>query len=161
MRQPDRARVLVSAGGQTVAAVGQILYEHNGVINQSDCMLQLTMEDGSTILLSGGGDGASLRVDDKPWIDPFAGPLSEENHEFVRTSGKWTFFDVSAHEGMATLVGARLHAARPIRDETGNIRGVQLHVGTEYLNYIVECDEGFLIWGQGRDALHQLGVIVA
>lgn len=160
MWQPDQARVLESAKGQTVAAVGQILYAHNGVVNYSDCMLQLTMEDSSIVLLSGGSDGASLRVNDKLWIDPFSEPLSKENQAFVCTSGKWTFFDMSAQEGMAALVGARLHAARPIRDETSTIRGVQLHVGTERLNYVVEGDEGFLIWGQGRDELGPLGFFI-
>jgi len=35
-----------------------------------------------------------------------------------------------------------------------------LHVGTERLNYVVECDEGFLIWGQGRDELGPLGFFI-
>lgn len=155
--QQDQSRVLELVIGHTVARVGQILYEYNGVTNHSDCMLQLTMENGATILLSGGSDGASLRVSDEPWIDYFAEPLSEENREFVRTSGKWTCFDVSGQEHMAKLVGATLHAARPICDGANNIRGVQLEVDTIYLNYVVEGDEGFLIWGQGREEVDNLG----
>src|SRR2546421_13110591 len=117
--EPDQLRALNSARGRIVARAGKVLYEHSGRVDHSDCMLQLTMENGATILLSSGSDGESLGMSDTPWVDPFAEPLSNENREFVHISGKWTFFDESTQEDMAKLVGATLHAARPIRDKTG------------------------------------------
>ncbi len=159
---PSQLAVLEAVVGQTVAAIGLIQYVYQDVVDDSDCFLQLTMKTGSVVLLSTGQGGELVRVDDKPWEDPFAEPLDDVNREYVRTSGKWPFFDVSTRDDMAPLIGEALHEIRPIVavDRPDRLRGVQLHSGATFLNYFIEWDEAYLTWGQGHNKLREFGFVV-
>jgi hypothetical protein len=56
--------------------------------NPADGAVEIVFADGGVLFCDTGPDGDSLRLEDFAWTDPFAGPLSPENEEFVRTSGK-------------------------------------------------------------------------
>lgn len=66
------------------------------------------------MLLGNAADGETLRVQMEAWEDPFAGPLSDENRDFVEKSGKWTAFDVSAEGVFAMFIGDVLDTVEPV-----------------------------------------------
>jgi len=69
----------------------------------------------------------------------------------VRTSGKLTLFDVSEQEPLKDLIGKVMHAAIPVRDEHGVLRGAHLIINNHTLTFIIEWDDGWLL-EEGRVA---------
>src|SRR6266545_507381 len=80
--------------------------------------VELTFSSGATLYGESGPDGDSLRVKDTPWVDPFAGPLSPENEEYVRTSGKWVRHDVSGEPPFDDLIGRKVFDVAPMAGST-------------------------------------------
>lgn len=101
----DPLDILVRLTGHRVVAIEQAFYVVADVVDPSDCLLQMRLDDDLTVHLWVGEDGASVRVVAAPWEDPFRELLSAENRTFVQESGKWTLFDTSATPEMAPVVG--------------------------------------------------------
>jgi hypothetical protein len=144
--------------GKRVSYVRQIFYTHGHDIDRSDCQLELSMDDSSVLRLSGGTDGQSVVVSFTPWKDVFQEPLSEENREYVERHGKWSIFDTSNEERNREIVHSTITDFCDIVDEHDQRRGVRIHIGHEYLSYIVDSDEGFVSWGEEPRELGQLGL---
>lgn len=97
--------------------------------------------DGAIVMrLESSSDGASLRLRVGEWVDPFAEPISDENRAFVRSSGKWTAYDVSEDRGYREMIG---HSIRVTNLFTMNdlIIGLELTAGGVLLRAEVGADE--------------------
>ncbi len=136
---------LAAMVGATIARIERIHYVYQGETNTDTGDLQLTMHDGRVYWLRGAGNGETLQVRQARWEDPFAPPLSPENAEFVRLSGKHTLFHVSEQERLKPLIGQVIHAALPVRDEHGVLRGAHLLVNGQTLTFVIDCDDGWLL----------------
>jgi hypothetical protein len=104
--EPDLTKYV----GGVVSRVRQLKYEFGGNIDSepNEGTVELIFEDGSLLLCKSRLDGETVVIGDRPWIDPFAPPLSPENEEFVRTCGKLTRYDVSDTAPFADLIGRKL-----------------------------------------------------
>jgi hypothetical protein len=134
---PDLA-VLAEFVGAAIATIERQFYVYGGDINRQKGPVEFTFRNGRTLRLDVGGDGESLKILTRPWIDPFPPPLSAENAEFVASSGKWTRFDVSATQPYVGLIGSPVTEFVPIVASGGNLVGVVVATSTGSVN--VECD---------------------
>jgi hypothetical protein len=135
---------LIEAVGGQIQQVRRIHYVFNGRADTDFGPVELTVGE-RTFLFDSGPDGESLRIDERPWTDPFTEPLSAENREFVDKSGKWKALDVSTLGDWATLIGASLTEIEWITNNTGKTTGVLLR--TEHggaLRLGVMADELFV-----------------
>ena len=97
------------------------------------------------VLIDNDADGESLRVTEAEWLDPFSEPLSVENQDFVKRSGKWSSFDVSTSDQWARLIGDRLSEVEPVANAAGKLTGVILRTDHEcVLRLGVMADELFV-----------------
>ncbi len=71
---------------------------------------------------------------------PVPAALTPENEAFVRTSGKWTAFDVSAVPPYSTLVSGVVAGVQPMT-AAGKIVGVRLVTESATLTVHVDDDE--------------------
>jgi hypothetical protein len=143
----DPVAVLVHLVGQQIVTIEQGFYVFDGVIKQSECLLQVRLDGGFTVHFWRRSDGETVRIVAAPWEDPFAEPLSDENRAFVEQCGKWTLFNTSATPNMAPLVGHTIRSVSLVRDHRGKMRGVQLEISSALLTYLVDGDEGFVVHG--------------
>ena len=77
----------------------------DGNIDSDNVEVELLCDNGFFLRLSVGPDGERVRVYQEPWVDSFKEPLSDENREFIRTHGKWCFFDVSTQFPFVSIIG--------------------------------------------------------
>jgi hypothetical protein len=124
--------------GATSASIARLFYVFDGTAREDRGPVEITFTDGRFVGLDVGGDGESLRLDDKPWDDPFLDPLSAENAEFVARSGKWTRFDLSAVEPYAHLIGSWVTDVVPVVHRIEKLTGVVVVTSGGSLE--VECD---------------------
>ena len=148
--------LLNSLLGQQVVGVERIHYTHHGQVTRDTGPLQVTTSSSDSLLLSGGGDGASLRVERGPWVDPFAGELSPENEEYVERSGNFDIFDAAEDPKYGRLVGGIIGAICPIRDEVGLLRGLEIVVDDHLLHFLVEWDEDFVTVDDGGELVRSM-----
>lgn len=137
---------LGSLVGRRVRRLGRVLYEHRGEIG---CDGPLEIEaDGCVVLLDGAGDGESLRIVGRPWIDPFEEPLSKENQGYLYEHGKWQRVDHSHREGYADFIGQVVEEMRLLENEHGRVAGLRLSAAGRSLWFAVEGDECLVHWAQ-------------
>jgi hypothetical protein len=114
---------LVKFVGETVTRVCRLRYQvGDRVTSRDDGSVELVFASGATLLCESGSDGDSLRVRDTAWVDPFAGPLSPENEEFVRTSGKWVRHDVSDEPPFHEMINQKIFDIAPMTGIRKDIR---------------------------------------
>jgi hypothetical protein len=94
-----------------------------------------------TLLFDGAADGESLRVHDRPWVDPFAEPMSEENRRYVQEHGKWERVDCSAEKPYEDFIGQEITDVIALVNEFGRIAGVRISVRNCSLWFAVDGDE--------------------
>jgi hypothetical protein len=140
MNNEDVGDVLSGLQGNIVKRIRRILYVYEGRVASDEGPLELTFAD-ENVLLRGGPDGERLTVERSPWVDPFREPLSPENAEFVRESGKWTAFDVSRTQPYTKLVDDRITDVIPIRGRKDKITGAVLMFAGHLVSVQVEADE--------------------
>jgi hypothetical protein len=142
---PDDVNVVDMATyvGDTISRVSRIRHQvGDDVVSGSDeGPVEIKFGHGTTLYGESGADGETIRVKDTPWVDPFAGPLSPENEEFVRTSGKWIKQDVSDEQPFAKLIDRRVADIAPIAGITGKQYGLVLNVSGYLLALYVNGDE--------------------
>ncbi|MFD7645711.1 hypothetical protein ACFV4P_34275 [Kitasatospora sp. NPDC059795] len=102
--------------------------------------IEISFAGGFVVQFEPGADGESLRLVRGEWVDPFAGPLSAENEEFVRSCGKRTSFDVSSAPGFNLLIGDIFSSITPIYT-FGKITGVELASARVVVHAEVVADE--------------------
>ena len=101
--------------GRVIQSVRRVWYVGpDGRLTTDEGPVEIGFADGSAVVLGSGGDGQSLQATEGPWADAFAPPLDLENDEFVRTSGKWTAFDVSDVPPYSHLIGAPVREVVPM-----------------------------------------------
>jgi hypothetical protein len=127
--------------GRVVLRVRCVYYEFQGSLDRSRGAFELTLDDGSVVVLDSASDGDSLRFDEGPWIDPFDGPLDEVNADFVAKSGKWTAFDVGDDPRFAALIGEKISDVRTIHDAMDKVIGVVFWVGSHDVRAEVRADD--------------------
>ncbi|MEU7475729.1 hypothetical protein AB0A63_07075 [Lentzea sp. NPDC042327] len=134
--------------GSVIAKVRRVNYVRPGGHREAEeGPIELTLENGAVLLFESGSDGESLRLSTGEWADPFAGPLSPENQDFVARSGKWTAFDVSSEGDYRELVGRRVEDISLVV-ESGKTTGVELSVGSVFVRAVVVADELTVVLGE-------------
>jgi hypothetical protein len=100
--------------------------------------VELRFEDGSFAFLRSAGDGESLEVEARPWVDVF--PVGDpETDAYVATSGKQEADDVTADEPYQSAVGVEVHL-RPLWTST-KLTGVDFVGPSGGFSVRVEFDE--------------------
>jgi hypothetical protein len=134
---------LASYVGDTVSRVSRLRYRVGDqvVSAANEGSVELTFSSGATLFCESGPDGETLRTQDTPWVDPFAGPMSPENEEYVRTSGKWSRYDVSAEQPFADLLGRQVTDIATVTGTSGKRYGLVLNVSGHLLALYVNADE--------------------
>jgi hypothetical protein len=129
--------------GDTVSRVSRLRYQLGDDITSdaNEGAVEIRFGDGTTLYCDAGPDGETIRAQDTPWVDPFAGPLSPANEEYVRTSGKWIKQDVSDEEPFADLISRRVVDMAPITGTTGKQYGLVLNVSGYLLALYANADE--------------------
>lgn len=100
------------------------MYEVGGEVVSEAGPIELTFTDNGLVLLDGGADGESLRIERSQWVDHFSEPLSVENRDYIAKSGKWTSFDVSKRTPYIGLVGERVRAINPVESPDRKVTGL-------------------------------------
>jgi len=145
-RHMDTLQQLRSYVGRRITKIERLGYEFRGSQDIDNGDLQVWF-NGDVLRFGVCSDGESLRVEEQPWKDPFAAPLSEENERYVETHGRSVLVDVSAEPGFDALIGQPLQEVLPLVNEFGKLIGVSLHVGPTVVDVHVEFDDLHLTWG--------------
>jgi len=127
--------------GKRIASIRRLLYVFAGRVESGAGPLEVTFSDGSTVLFNVGPDGESLRIEDGVFLDPFEEPLSPENAEFVRRSGKFTAFDVSAERPYHALIGRAVLDVQPIVGPLNKITGAAINTDAGTIQVTIGADE--------------------
>ncbi|MEO8889792.1 MAG: hypothetical protein ABI301_04940 [Jatrophihabitantaceae bacterium] len=131
--------------GRRVERVGRVYYVHDGQTSIGDGAVEIGFSDGSVRRYEVAGNGEGLRIEDTPWLDPFAEPLDAVNREYVRDVGKWTAFDVSDEEPYSQICGSTVTAVEEITNERGVIIGVLIGTDLGRLAAKVGADELWVV----------------
>src|SRR5882672_6858492 len=115
--------------GETVTRVCRLRYQVGDEISSHDAGdVELTFASGAVLHCESGSDGDTVRTSDTAWVDPFAGRLSAENEEYVRTSGKWVKNDVSDEQPFADLINQKIVDIAPMTGTRGKTYGLPVNV---------------------------------
>jgi hypothetical protein len=117
-------KLMESKRGSRITGVRRVRHVFEGSVDDEHGPLELTFDDLSVLRLDAGADGERLRVDTSEWVDPFLEPLSDENRQFVLTSGKWSAFDASEEMPYAATIGQRIWEVRLVTLTNRKIVGV-------------------------------------
>lgn len=129
------------AVGRTVVGIRRVLFEFNGHLDRDRGPIELSFGGGAVLFMDAASDGESLSLSTEPWADPFAGPLSAENAEFVRRSGKWSAIDVGGEPAIARLLGEQVIHVTPISNVDHRPVGAVLRIGRYDLRVEVVADD--------------------
>ncbi len=140
-------QALLDCIGKIITKIETVDYCHRGVVYFDDCQLQLTMHDESLIRFLGASDGQTVVISDAPWVDPFAAQETPENNAYIEKHGKWAIFNRSTLAPWCAVVGRKFGNAEILVDADEDARGVTFDFGDLQLSYVVDSDEGFIIWG--------------
>lgn len=129
--------------GGIVSQVHRLRFELGGdvVSGPNEGSVEVRFEDGAVLLCECAPDGETIVVRDTAWVDPFAGTLSTENEEFVRTSGKWFRHDVSDEAPFADTISRTVVDIAAIVGTTGKRYGLVLNVSGFLLALYANADE--------------------
>jgi hypothetical protein len=129
--------------GDTVLRVSRLRYEVGDKVisGANEGSVEITFRGGGTLLCESAADGETVSVADAPWVDPFGGSLTEENADFVRTSGRWVRYDASDQQPFADLIGRQVVDVAPITGTTGKRYGVVVNVSGYLLSMYANADE--------------------
>ena len=132
--------------GHRISKVERVLYEFEGRLEEDDGEVQIHCND-MVLRLRCSPAGELVEVVQTPWQDPFEGPLTRENIEFIRSHGRWHLVDVSERLNYRNVVGKPLTNVLPLTNRFGRMIGVQLQVNGTVMNVFVHADELHVSWG--------------
>jgi hypothetical protein len=121
-----RLALLDAVVSSRVVSVQRLRYVHRQTVLSDNGAVQFCFDPAEVRRFDAGADGQRLAVATTRWSDPFSEPLSEENREFVDTSGKCCEFDVTHEDPYEALVGKQLTAYEPIREFQDALSGLIL-----------------------------------
>lgn len=75
--------------GSALTGIRRRVFVLGAELSGGDGDLELSFEGGRTFSFGVAGDGESLAIQPNPLLEQFPEPLSPDNQEFLRTSGKW------------------------------------------------------------------------
>lgn len=127
--------------GQLVTRVRRVFFEVDGGCDRSVGALEISFDDGVSIVFDVAGNGQDISIKPRSWADPFEGKMTAENIEFVRRSGKWTAFDVSVDSPYSSLIGKPLTKQTPIIIEGNGMIGVSMDIGGHTVKAEVVADD--------------------
>ena len=133
--------MLSNSTGKTLVGIRRVLYVHKGVVQNGAGPLELTFDDGTSVVLDAGADGESLAVMAGSWIDPFQEPLSEENQLFIESSGKWTAFDMATLDPFSRAIGHAIDQVDDLRSPSEKVVGTCVRLGDVVILANVDSDE--------------------
>jgi hypothetical protein len=132
---------LTEIAGRVIVGVRRVCYVLRGDVTSTAGPLELSFADGSTLVLDAGPDGEALAVSTKPWVDPFASPLSSDNERYVGISGKWASFDVSREARYSGLLKMPVDGVEPHLTADGKVVGATIQAGSVVVRVEVGADE--------------------
>jgi hypothetical protein len=111
--------------------------------------------NGRVMRFAVGADGERIRFTQEPWTDPFVGPQSEVDSEYVARHGQWVQMNVSLEARYSAVVGTSLVDVFPISNQFAKLIGFSLTFDSEILNVFVDGDELCVAWGADNVPLWQ------
>lgn len=135
--------------GQVILEVNRVLFKFKGEFDE-DGPLELLLESGEAVLMDGDGDGETLRIRNTRWVDPFRGPLNEENKCYIESHGKWTCVEVSHQPYYRDFKGEVIICVETLSNEFGVEAGVSIETKTAKLWFTVMADEYWVTWSLPR-----------
>ena len=102
---------MCGAVGERVQEIYRCYFSFEGEPDRSQGDLTLVFESGRTVRLTDTPHGYDLRITGERWVDPFAGPLDQENQQSIEECGRWQEVCVSAEPDWLPFVGKRVSAA--------------------------------------------------
>lgn len=133
--------VVQTWAGRRITGARRIRYVDPDGSVSSDGPLELSFGDGRVCVLDAGSDGESLLIIDGYWRDPFAVPLSADNHDFIRESGRWSAFDLAREWPWDRLLGVAV-GVRPLENgPDSKLIGVTVWAGPVVVDIHVDSDE--------------------
>lgn len=140
MSELEKMRPIV---GSRLTRVRRTYFVHGEGVDRSEGGVELSFSSGHFVFGDAGPDGDSMAISYEEWVDVFAEPLSPENREFVRTSGKHVAFDVSNDQPFKDLVGGSVMDIFEMSGVSGKSIGYVFNVHGEMLVMWVNSDETF------------------
>ncbi len=131
---------LQACTGRTITSIRRVWFEIRGQYDQTVGPLEITFDDGATVVLDAAANGQSLVVKLGTWEDPFEGKMTPENRQFVQSSGKWSAVDVRHESPYLDLVGERLTCVTPISVGVDDVTGAIMTIGKHEVRAEVEAD---------------------
>ncbi len=131
---------LQACTGRTITGIRRVWFEIRGQYDQTVGPLEITFDDGATVVLDAAANGQSLVVKMGTWDDPFEGKMTPENRQFVRSSGKWSAVDVRHESPYGDLIGERLTGVTPISVGQDDVTGAIMTIGKHEVRAEVEAD---------------------
>lgn len=131
--------------GSRITQLARIFYEFGGEIDTGDGFLEIESE-GRVVLMENAADGESLRLQERPWQDPFTGELSKENVQYINEYGRWRRIDCSKEKDYSSFIGQVITKICILENEHGTISGICLSVYNRSLWFVVEGDECHIYW---------------
>lgn len=86
-------------------------------------------------------DGERLRLSNHPWVDPFAGELTQDTKEFIDECGKWSRVNVSEADLYKSWIGKPILNAELLSNEFGTVAGMAISNEKNSLYFVVRGDE--------------------
>jgi hypothetical protein len=130
--------------GREVVRLRRVWFTHGGAILGSEGPLEITFDDGATLVLDAGADGEALEITTSPWEDPFAEPSPSQNESWVDDHGKWSAYDVSQDGSYQSFVGSRLIFVSAMRTRRGATCGVRLAFDRGVIDFVVSGDDAYV-----------------
>jgi|GEM_PF-6095030 len=105
--------------GRDVEQVGRVHNTFRGNVMRSNGDLEIRFTDGSAMLVSTDEVLSSLKASGGRWVDPYGAEKSEDMVEFAAEYGRPKYFDMSAEEPYAGLIGQSVRTCATNSDRSG------------------------------------------
>ena len=139
----DRAHRLSTAPqlvGREIARVRRLHYVFQDEVNTSDGPIELTFEDGESLLCDAASDW-TLDFYGKAWVEPLREPLSETDKAYVDRYGRWRAYDVTDQPMYRGLVGRTVRQALPQYNELLEMTGLLVRTDESVLDLQIWAGE--------------------
>jgi hypothetical protein len=141
MTDEDTLALFADFRGRSITRLRRVMFVCRDKIDDTSGPLELSFDDGSTLLFDAGPDGEALAVKPAAWIAYFTEPISAKNQEFILRSGKWTGFDVSGQPPYSQLISTIVQEITPVRTPEDKIKGAIIMTSSCVVRVEVEADE--------------------
>src|SRR5690349_21580394 len=100
--------------GERLIGIRRAYYVYGAELNAPNGPVEMSFDESGSYMIVSASNGEALTITEGPWIDSFEEPLSAENEEFVRQSGKWEIIDMgSSAWSYRQFLGRKLDRLEP------------------------------------------------